>query len=79
MSKIYKNGFMRLEQKVTAGSYTMFLRLNDDNYIVSWDAKFNHDERTVSWGQGYYDMTEEQAVMLLCEKAKCELSDIGYN
>lgn len=66
MEKLYKNGHMKLEEIKRTSGYTIFKRLNEQNFpdkpfIVASLCKYSGD--TVNWSSGEYNL------------GKCELKE----
>ncbi len=68
MRKQFKNGCMRLTLIAQKGFDAVFARLNSDgtihDFIYAWLVEF-YGKDGVSWGNGTYDLTKEQALDIL--------------
>lgn len=72
-TQIYTNQNMQLKVDAFMGEYTVFMLLThngdeQDEYIVAWLPSFNLENNTVTWAQGHYGYTKEQAYNYLIEK-----------
>ena len=64
----YINGSKQLELVKSNGSYAIYRHINygwrdfypESDYIVAWLPRY--DGNSVSWAQGYYDLTIEDAL-----------------
>lgn len=64
----YRNGKMILRYIDKINEYDLFHQLNGDRYIVAWKTQMK-DDNNLSWCQGHYCNTFQDAINLLHTRA----------